>query len=102
MGIGFSGEELFMMSIGASLCNDLYREAALWQVDIRQVEIVINGDWGGEPAHARNIRYDIRVTSDAPREKIEELIRHTDQIAEIPHSMRQGTSVKLNQLEIIR
>lgn len=102
LGIGFSGEELFMMSIGASICNDLYREAANLELEISDVEIVINGDWSGEPAHARNIRYDIRVKSSAPREKIEEMIRFIDQVAEIPHSLRTGTPVKLNQIEIIR
>lgn len=102
MGIGFSGEELFMMAIGASICNDLYREAALWQVNIRHVEIIVNGDWGGEPVKATNIRYDIKVESAAPREKIEELIRHTDQIAEIPLSLRSGAAVKLNHVEVVR
>lgn len=102
LGIGFSGEELFMMSIGASICNDLYREAANLELEITNVEIIINGDWSGEPAHARNIRYDIKVQSPAPREKIEEVIRFIDQVAEIPHSLRVGTQVKLNMIEVFR
>ncbi|MGX5817603.1 OsmC family protein [Chitinophaga lutea] len=102
MGIGFSGEELFMMSIAASVCNDLYREAAAWNVELTEVEIVVNGDWSGEPALAKNIRYDIRVRSKAPREKIEELIRHTDKIAEIPQSLRTGTPVRVNEIEVMR
>ncbi|RPE12443.1 OsmC family peroxiredoxin [Chitinophaga lutea] len=100
LGIGFSGEELFMMSIGASLCNDLYREAAIRGIELQHVEIIINGDWSGEPAQARNLRYDIKVQSNAPREATEELIKHTDHIAEIPHTLRAGTPVRLNMMEI--
>lgn len=101
LGIGFSGEELFMMSIAASLCNDLYREAAARNITLQRVEIIINGDWSGAPAQARNIRYDIRVQSDASRQETEDLVRHTDQIAEIPQSIRNGTPVKLNAMEIL-
>ncbi len=102
LGIGFSGEELFMMAIGASVCNDLYREAAIRGIDIAHVEIIVNGDWSGEPALAKNIRYDIRLESSAPREAVEELIKYTDQVAEIPYSLRSGTQVRLNAVDIVK
>lgn len=102
LGIGFSGEELFMMAIGASVCNDLYREAAARGIDITHVEIIVNGDWSGEPALAKNIRYDIRMESSSPRQEVEDLIRYTDQVAEIPYSLRSGTQVKLNAIEILK
>ena len=102
LGIGFSGEELFMMAIGASVCNDLYREAAIRGIDIAHVEIIVNGDWSGEPALAKNIRYDIRLESSAPREAVEELIKYTDQVAEIPYSLRSGTQVRLNTVDIVK
>ncbi len=102
LGIGFSGEELFMMAIGASLCNDLYREAAARGIEIAHVEIIVNGDWSGEPALAKNIRYDIRLESPAPRKDVEDLIRHTDQVAEIPYSLRTGTQVKLNTIDVVK
>ncbi len=53
LGIGFSGEELFMMAIGASLCNDLLPEAATRGIEIAHVEIIVNGDWSGEPHRRR-------------------------------------------------
>lgn len=102
LGIGFSGEELFMMAIGASVCNDLYREAAIRGIEIAHVEIIVNGDWSGEPALAKNIRYDIRLESSAPREAVEELIKYTDQVAEIPYSLRSGTQVRLNAVDIVK
>ncbi len=73
-----------MMSIAASVCNSLYREAAVREIPVAHVEIVVNGDWGGEPAQARNIRYDITLESNAPRQDVEDLIRSVDQAADIP------------------
>lgn len=100
LGIGFSGEELFMMSIAASVCNSLYREAVERGIPVAHVEIVVNGDWGGDPVQARNIRYDVTLESSAPREDVEALIRSVDQAADIPQSLRAGTPVKLNSIDV--
>jgi uncharacterized OsmC-like protein len=102
MGIGFNGGELLLMAIGASYCNDLYRDAENFEVELEHVEIIVNGDWGGEPLHAQNVRYDVKVRSSAPREKIEALLRYTDRHAGVPSSLRNGIAVKLNAYDIIR
>ncbi len=102
LGIGFSGEELFMMSIAASVCNSLYQEAAKRDIPVAHVEIIVNGDWAGEPAQARNIRYDVRLESSAPREAVEDLIRSVDHSADIPLSIRSGTPVKLNSIDVLQ
>lgn len=102
LGIGFSGEELFMMSIAASVCNSLYREAAEKGIPVAHVEIIVNGDWAGEPMQARNIRYDVKLESSAPRQEVEDLIRSVDQAADIPQSLRAGTAVKLNSIDVLK
>ncbi len=102
MGIGFNGAELLLMAIGASYCNDLYRYAGTFNLQIRNVEIIVNGDWAGDPLHAQNIRYDVRLESDASREEIENLLKHTDKHAEVPHTLRTGTPVRLNSFDIQR
>jgi uncharacterized OsmC-like protein len=100
LGIGFNGGELLLMAIGASYCNDLYRDAATFDIQLDQVEIIVNGDWSGEPLHAQNVRYDVKVRSSASREQIEALLKHTDQHAEVLHTLRTGTPVKLNNYEL--
>jgi len=100
LGIGFNGGELLLMAIGASYCNDLFRDAAAFDVQLDQVEIIVNGDWGGEPLHAQNLRYDVKVRSGSPREKIEALLKHTDEQAEVLNTLRSGTAVKLNNYEL--
>jgi uncharacterized OsmC-like protein len=100
LGIGFNGGELLLMAIGACLCNDLYRDAVAFDIQLEQVEIIVNGDWGGEPVHAQNVRYDVKIRSNAPREKVAALLKHTDQHAEVPHTLRIGTPVRLNNYEL--
>ena len=48
----------------------------------------------------KDVSYDVEVAGDASHEQLEELISHVDAIAEIPNSLRRGTSVKLRHVEI--
>ncbi|RAI99436.1 putative OsmC-like protein [Chitinophaga skermanii] len=102
MGIGFSGEELLLMSIGASYCNVLYREATGFNIEILEVEIIVNADWAGEPAQARNVRFDVKIKSNAPREQVEALLKHTDKVSEVNNSLRTGIAVRLNEWELLK
>ena len=102
LGIGFSGEELLLMSIGASYCNVLYKEAPGFGVEISEVEIIVNADWGGEPLQAKNVRFDVKIKTASPRETVEELLRHTDKVAAVHNSLRQGIPVKLNDWELLK
>jgi hypothetical protein len=57
--------------------------------------VTVSADWGGDPVRAQNVTYSVKIDADAVQETIEELIRHTDRVAEIPNSLRHGTEVRL-------
>lgn len=95
MGLGFNGGELLLLAIGGCYSNDVFREAAKRGINVRSVQVTVSADWGGDPVRAQNVTYCVKVEADAPQDAIEELIRHTDQVAEIPNSLRYGTEVKL-------
>lgn len=101
MGIGFNGGELLLLAVGACYCNDLFREAKRLNVEIKNVHIDVESDWGGEPVRATNLSFAVRVEGRSPRNQIEDLIRHVDQVAEIPNSLRVGTQVSLRSYEIV-
>lgn len=101
MGIGFNGGELLLLAVGACYCNDLFREARQLQLDIKNVHIDVEADWGGDPVRAKNVSFSVRVEGGSPKTQIEELIRHVDRVAEIPNSLRLGTEVSLSSFEII-
>lgn len=95
MGLGFNGGELLLLAIGGCYSNDVFREAAKRGIDVQSVQVTVSAEWGGDPVRAQNVAYSVNVEADAPQEAIEELIRHTDKVAEIPNSLRYGTEVKL-------
>lgn len=95
MGLGFSGGELLLLAIGGCYSNDVFREAAKRGIDVQSVQVTVSADWGGDPVRAQNVKYSVTIQTDAPQEAIQELIRHTDTVAEIPNSLRHGTEVKL-------
>jgi uncharacterized OsmC-like protein len=101
MGLGFSGGELLLLAIGGCYCNDIFREAAKLGMAIKSVQVDVRADWGGEPVRAQNVTYSTRIEAEASEADILTLIKQTDQVAEIPNSLRLGTPVILTEVQAI-
>ncbi|MGZ4115202.1 MAG: OsmC family protein [Actinomycetota bacterium] len=100
-GLGFNGGQLLHLAVAGCISNDLFREAAAKGIEIRRVVVRVDGDYSGSPAVSTGIRYSVEISGDAPGEQLEELVRYVDDIAEIPNSLRFGTSVELAETEVI-
>ncbi len=95
-GSSMNGAEALMLALATCYCNDIYREAAQRGISVKQVNIEVNGDFDGTSGHPiENIVYNVTVEADASQEEIEKLINHTDTVAEIQNTLRQGTGVRL-------
>jgi uncharacterized OsmC-like protein len=94
-GSSVSGGELLFLALATCYCNDIYREAAKQDIKVRHVEVDVEGDFEGPGKPAANIIYRAKIDADASEEKIRELLRHTDTVAEIHNTLRVGTSVTL-------
>jgi uncharacterized OsmC-like protein len=101
LGLGFNGGELLLLAIGGCYSNDVFREAAKRGLAVRHVQVTVNADWSGEPVRAQNVSFSVAVEADATETEILNLIRHTDQVAEIPNSLRLGTEVRLASAKAI-
>jgi uncharacterized OsmC-like protein len=86
---------LLLLAIGACHSNDIFREAAKRDIRVKNVQITVNADWAGEPVRAQNVSFSVVVEADASENEILDLIRHTDDVAEIPNSLRLRTEVRL-------
>jgi len=95
MGLGYNGGELLFLAIGACYTNDIFREAAKRGINVKSVQVDVEGDWGGGPVRAQDVMFFPKVEADASDKEIVELIHHTDRIAEINNSLRMGTQVTL-------
>ena len=100
-GMGFDGGQLMLLALGANYANVVYREAGKRGFDVHGVRVVVECDWEGEPASARNVRYSTRVEAAAPEDEILELIQHVDEIAEVHNTLRTGGTVELADAEAV-
>lgn len=97
-GSSISGGEIMFLAIATCYCNDLYREGKKLGIQVDDVEVSVDGDFmaAGEPA--LNVNCKIMVTAQASEEEIRNLVEHTDKIAEIPMSIRNGTAISLSEV----
>jgi putative redox protein len=94
-GLGFNGGQLLNLAVAACISNDLFREAARDGIGLRRVRVGARSDYAGNAAVSGPIEYEVEVDGDAPTERLAELVRTVDRIAEIPNSIRHATDVRL-------
>ena len=100
-GSSANGGELLFLALATCYCNDIYREAALRGIQVEQVEVEVEGEFGGPGDPARHVRYRARVTANASEADILDLMRHTDTVAEIQNTLRQSSTVELSTIEAV-
>lgn len=94
-GSAVNGGEFLCVALATCFCNDIYREAKKKQIKVNKVTVNAWAEFGGEGEAGTGFCYQAEVDADAPAEAIDQLILHTDQVAEIQKTLRQGTPVKL-------
>jgi uncharacterized OsmC-like protein len=94
-GSSVNGGELLLLALATCYCNDIYREAAKRNIQVTEVEVQVTGNFGAEGEPGSNFQYKPMVKSNASAEELRQLIEHTDSVAEIHNTLRQGISVKL-------
>ncbi len=98
-GSSLNGGELLFLALATCYCNDLYREARKRTIEMVRVRVEVNGEFSAEGEGARNITYSASVHAKAPQEAILDLMRHTDNVAEIHNTLRDPTPVTLANCE---
>jgi putative redox protein len=94
-GLGFNGGQLLYLAIAACWSNDLYREAATMGIDVDGVEITVDGDFPSRGSGSTPISVDVVVRSQAPEERVRELIAEVERVAEIPRAIRDATPIEV-------
>ena len=94
-GSSINGGELLMLSLATCYCNDIYREAAKRNITVTNVEVEFTSEFGAEGEPGTNFRYKVNIDADASSAEIEDLIRHTDKVAEIHNTLRKGLEIRL-------
>nr|MDP9105570.1 OsmC family peroxiredoxin [Candidatus Eremiobacteraeota bacterium] len=56
-------------------------------------EVTVEGDFGAAGEPAKSIQYSARAQSGADPERVRELLRYTDGVAEIQKTLRSGCEI---------
>jgi uncharacterized OsmC-like protein len=94
-GSSVNGGELLLLALATCFCNDLYREADKRGISVSEVTVECTATFGREGESGSGFRYTVEVKSDAPADVIDELIAHTDRVAEIHNTLRKGVDIVL-------
>jgi uncharacterized OsmC-like protein len=89
----FTGAHLLHLATAACVLNDLYREAAQADIELRGVRVTADGDFDRDTWRSTGIRYRVELDSDADKGDLAELVSSVDDVAEIPKALRAGTGV---------
>ena len=101
-GSAANGGELLFLALATCYCNDIYREAAKMNIKVRHVEVDVSGEFNEAPGScAENVTYSAMVEAEASEAEIIALMRHTDTVAEIQNTLRQGMAVTLTAVKAI-
>ena len=101
-GSSANGGELLFLALASCYCNDIYREAAKRNIKIERVEVNVEGDFGEEGDPAVNVVYHAKVFAQASEDEIRAMMKFTDTVAEIQNTLRNGTSVVLTEMEVVK
>jgi organic hydroperoxide reductase OsmC/OhrA len=96
LGSSANGGELLFLALATCFCNDLYREAGSGGIEITGVEVEVEGKFPAAGKPARNIVYRTKIKArHSNKEQVTDLLKHTDEVAEVHNTLRTGLDVRL-------
>jgi hypothetical protein len=90
----FTGAHLLHVAAAGSILNDMYREAATLGIELDGVRIIVTGGFDAVTWASTGIGYSVELDSGAPTSDLTELVGTVDEVAEIPRTLRIGTTVR--------
>ena len=100
-GSSINGGELLFLALATCYGNDVYREAAAAGIDVRRVEVEVEGEFAGVGAVATDVQYRARVVAAGATEAdVRRLLAHTDRVAEVQNTVRAGVPVRFARVDV--
>jgi len=90
----FTGGHLLHLAAAGCVLNDVYREATQMGLPLRGVRVGADGAFDADSWHSAGIKYWVEIDSDAQPSELDALLRCVDAVAEIPKTIRAGTTVE--------
>lgn len=88
----FTGAHMLHVAVAGCVLNDLYREADRLGLPLNGVRVTASGAFG-EEWESRGIEYAVALDTSLSDDQLSGLMRTVDEVAEIPRTLRRGTTV---------
>src|ERR1700730_10353558 len=86
----FTGGHVLHLAVASCILNDIYREAAARSIGVTGVRVTAAGGFDPATWQSTGIDYSVEVTSDAPADRLAQLLAVVDQVAEIAQAIPAG------------
>ena len=100
-GSSVNGGELLLAALATCICNDLYREAGKRGIDVDNVDVTVAAVFPAEGAPAERLEYGVTISGAAEPSVLRELVRATDEVAEIHNTVRAAIPIALGQIQVV-
>ena len=94
MDANFIGGHLLHLAAAGCVLNDVYREAAVLGTELNGVRVTAAGGFDTATWQSTGNDYAVEVSSDASAGQLTHLVEVVDQVAEFPHAIRAGATVR--------
>jgi hypothetical protein len=89
----FTGAHLYVLAAAGCVLNDLYREAVELGIEIDGARVHAEGGFDTATWASTGVEYEVELATRAGADEVERLVRVVDDVAEIPKTLRIGTTV---------
>ena len=95
-----SGGHLLHLAVAGCLFNDILREAGQRGITITELQIMADGDFGGDPLLSTGVHYGVTIAGDAPDAELHSLVADCQEASAVAGSLRRGTPVEAGEVHI--
>ena len=89
----FTGGHLIHLAIAGCVLNDVHREAVKLGITIDGVKVVAWGDFDRSSWQSTGVEYSVEIDAREPDTDLDRLLAIVDDVAEMPKTLRLGTTV---------
>ncbi|WP_062292038.1 OsmC family protein [Demequina phytophila] len=90
----FTGMHLTHLAIAGCVLNDTYREAAALGIQVDGVRVEVRGAFDMAAVTFGPVDYTLVIDAPEPRERIAELERRVESVAEVPQALARSLAVR--------
>lgn len=96
-----SGGHLLHLAVAGCLFNDILRTARQRGITVRELQVVADGGFTGDPLLSTGVHYAVTICADAPDDEVRALVTECQDASAVAGSLRRGTTVTPGPVQVL-